>query len=212
MPISNAKIEIMPKPLDKEVIYQKQMQILNAAIKLFAKKGFHATTMREIALASGINLGLIYNYVSAKEDILFLFHQWLDKKFRRIYEKNLIAAANQSPFDQIKNHVKDILEVVVEYRREIRTSYTEVRHLSKKYLEVVLQCEADGVRYLEQVIIRGQEQGVFRVTDTNYTANSINMFLLLFSLRGWNFKKNYTFDEQVKLATEHVLGMLRVEQ
>lgn len=54
-----------------EAIRQKSRQaILKTALKLFARKGFAATTTADIARSVGISKGLVYNYFSNKEEIL----------------------------------------------------------------------------------------------------------------------------------------------
>ena len=44
-------------------------EIMGAAHELFLKQGYHGTSMRQIAGATGITLGAIYNYFSSKEEI-----------------------------------------------------------------------------------------------------------------------------------------------
>ncbi|MEW5872493.1 MAG: TetR/AcrR family transcriptional regulator [Chloroflexota bacterium] len=46
-------------------------QILDAASRLFAEKGFHRTTTKEIAEAAGLSEGTLYNYFESKNDLLF---------------------------------------------------------------------------------------------------------------------------------------------
>ncbi len=53
---------------EREKQFRKQ-EIFNAALKLFAKKGFRATTLDEIAEKSEFGKGTIYNYFSSKEEI-----------------------------------------------------------------------------------------------------------------------------------------------
>ncbi len=48
----------------------KKRQILDASLELFARKGFHATTVEEIAKKAEISKGLVYNYFKSKEEIL----------------------------------------------------------------------------------------------------------------------------------------------
>ena len=48
---------------------QTHKHILDSSNKLFVQKGFHATSMRQIASAAGISLGNIYNHFTSKEDI-----------------------------------------------------------------------------------------------------------------------------------------------
>lgn len=60
---------------DKWVLLRRQM-ILDAAAELFAEKGFHQTTVRDIATAAGMADGTIYNYFDNKHAILIaLFEQ-----------------------------------------------------------------------------------------------------------------------------------------
>ena len=49
----------------------KRELILEAAGRLFAEKGYHRTTTKDIAEASDVSEGTIYNYFSSKEDLLF---------------------------------------------------------------------------------------------------------------------------------------------
>ena len=49
---------------------RRQERICRGAMKLFRKKCFHNTTMREIAGSSGVGLGNLYNHIHSKEDIL----------------------------------------------------------------------------------------------------------------------------------------------
>jgi len=48
----------------------RQDQILDAAVHLFAEQGFHKTTTREIAEAAGVAEGTLYNYFASKDELL----------------------------------------------------------------------------------------------------------------------------------------------
>ena len=51
---------------------KRRLLIVKKATRLFIKKGYAQTTMRDIAGATNINLGNLYNYIASKEDILCL--------------------------------------------------------------------------------------------------------------------------------------------
>jgi AcrR family transcriptional regulator len=53
-----------------EIRKGKRRLILDAALKLFAKKGYHAGTMAKVAQEAGVSKGLIYNYFKNKKDLL----------------------------------------------------------------------------------------------------------------------------------------------
>lgn len=58
---------------------KRRLQIIEAAERSFRKRGFHATTLREIAAEFGMSVGHIYNYFSGKDAILeALIHQKID--------------------------------------------------------------------------------------------------------------------------------------
>src|SRR5215831_1099063 len=58
----------------------KRERILRAAVKVFAKNGFHATRVSEVAKAAGVADGTIYLYFKSKEELLFsLFEDRVDK-------------------------------------------------------------------------------------------------------------------------------------
>ena len=64
----------------EEIRQEKKQLILDAAMKLFAQEGFHATSISAIAKEVGIAKGLLYNYFESKEDLLTeIFRQGIDK-------------------------------------------------------------------------------------------------------------------------------------
>ena len=59
-----------PDPIQAQLIAARRNQILDAAAKVFAEKGFHPTTIKDIATEAGIALGTIYNYFENKTALL----------------------------------------------------------------------------------------------------------------------------------------------
>jgi AcrR family transcriptional regulator len=63
----------MPAPEDpirRQLVEARRAQIIDAAARVFAEKGFHRATTREIASAAGVSEGTIYNYFDSKADLL----------------------------------------------------------------------------------------------------------------------------------------------
>jgi AcrR family transcriptional regulator len=63
----------MPAPEDpirRQLVEARCAQIIDAAARVFAEKGFHRATTREIASAAGVSEGTIYNYFDSKADLL----------------------------------------------------------------------------------------------------------------------------------------------
>lgn len=76
-------------------IASRRSQILDGAARLFAERGFHLTTTRDIANAAGVSEGTLYNYFENKEDLLMgLLQSLLDIQN---LQSNLITALPQDP-------------------------------------------------------------------------------------------------------------------
>lgn len=58
------------EPVREQLNQARRNQILDGAAAMFARKGFHRTTTREIAKAAGVAEGTIYNYFASKNDLL----------------------------------------------------------------------------------------------------------------------------------------------
>jgi AcrR family transcriptional regulator len=57
-------------PVREQLIEARRNQILDAAASVFAEKGFHRATTKDIASAAGVSEGTIYNYFDSKADLL----------------------------------------------------------------------------------------------------------------------------------------------
>ncbi|MBT4723098.1 TetR/AcrR family transcriptional regulator [Candidatus Falkowbacteria bacterium] len=203
--------EVVSEVENKDLVKKKHEQIVKAASELFSKQGYHKTTMREISKASGINLSYLYKYISSKDDILFLFSQSLYKKWVQLYE-DLDKSTDKNLVEQIDGFLREVLIVNNTLSHEVRTMYTESRHLDKESLRAVLSMESRCIRQIEKVISRGIEQGVFKTEDPFFVANIIQYFATFKTLRGWNFNNQYTFTRYIELLIDFILKALGVEE
>ena len=69
----------------EQVTEARRTQILQGAAQVFAQKGFHKATTKEIAQAAGVAEGTIYNYFSNKRELLIaMVHKWATQSFEHI--------------------------------------------------------------------------------------------------------------------------------
>ncbi len=76
-------MESSPDPIQAQLIVARRKQILEAAIKVFAEKGFHQTTIKDIAREAGIAHGTIYNYFENKTALMLGIFDRLNETDRR---------------------------------------------------------------------------------------------------------------------------------
>src|SRR6476619_5170568 len=80
----NLKSEIRnPKSISAR--YDQKLEfILRTSSSIFAKKGYHSTSMRDISRATNVSLSGLYHYCTSKEELLFLIQ---DNCFGRVLER-----------------------------------------------------------------------------------------------------------------------------
>jgi len=82
-------------------------KILNVALELFAKKGYHATSISQIAKKAKISKGLMYNYFASKEELL---NEIIQQGFNSLAELEFKAEKNIDPQKQLEEFVDAVLD------------------------------------------------------------------------------------------------------
>ena len=83
---------LSPDPIQAQLIAARRNQILDAAAKVFAEKGFHPTTIKDIAAEAGIAHGTIYNYFENKTALLLGI---FDRMKTSIIQENIPLAPDE---------------------------------------------------------------------------------------------------------------------
>jgi AcrR family transcriptional regulator len=98
--------------MNEKIKDEKKSTLLLASLKVFTKKGFHATKMNDIAEEAGTSYGLVYHYFRSKEEIYsYLIDHALTSISQVINQNNgknmepieRITAMAQRVFDSIEN-------------------------------------------------------------------------------------------------------------
>ena len=179
---------------DKLLVETRRNQIIQAANKMFAQKGFHETTIKDICDASGLGPGTLYNYIHKKEDILYLVYDKLTTMLTQT-GRDLMGGNDNDPLDQLKTLLSETIDIVWENQELVRLMYHETAALDKESLSTVLGEESRYVKYVETILMRAREKGVIQNTNTGMAANIIVYLLAFIALRRWNFKNRFNEQE-----------------
>jgi AcrR family transcriptional regulator len=187
-----------------DLVREKHLLIAKKATKLFIKKGYNQTTMREISKATGMAVGNLYDYISKKEDVLCLvfdvYHQYVEE-----YLENKEIFNREDPKTLLKSFIHGSLSNVEAFRDEIVLMYRESKLLPKKNLKRAMKKELAQIQTLERILKKGVDQGVFHVKDPYFAASMIFYQLIFSTLRGWTFKGKYSDEEVNHLIEEYIL-------
>lgn len=110
---------------NEQIKVQKRAQIINSALEMFAKKGFHTTTIADIAKHASIAKGLMYSYFNSKEELL---HTILIEGYEQIIEK----------FDPNHNGVLESHEMVL-FINDLFDKLNNDKDYWRLYFSVTLQ-------------------------------------------------------------------------
>lgn len=90
-----------------------KQKVLDAASFLFFQKGFHGTSVRDIAERADVNVSLISYYFKSKQGLLEYGVTQYYEEYLRIMEKTLTAAENDTALDRLKH----LTEAIIQYRQ-----------------------------------------------------------------------------------------------
>jgi TetR/AcrR family fatty acid metabolism transcriptional regulator len=142
----------MPEAADK------RQQILAAAVRVFARKGFHATRMADVAREAGVAYGLVYHYFGSKDAVLQAVFR---EAWARLLEAVALAEENgETAVEQLALVIRIVLRVWRDEPDLVRLLVREVTRSSQisEELEEIGRAFAS----LERIIRRGQATGALR--------------------------------------------------
>jgi len=171
---------------DQELIARRHEQICDAALKLFTRKGFHNTTVREIAEASSLGIGTLYAYIKTKEDILYLIYHRIFTQFR---ERMLTALQGiNDPTAQLQVALETTFRIYHEYQDLVLLLYQESHVLGKTARQSLFEVDRSYVAFFREILERGQQEGQFRQQDADLLAIAIVFLCAVQALKRWNLR------------------------
>ncbi|WP_077623474.1 TetR/AcrR family transcriptional regulator [Sediminibacillus massiliensis] len=187
---------------DQELIQLRRQQMIKGAVSLFKEKGFHRTTTREIAKASGFSIGTLYEYIRTKEDILYLVCDSIYECVRDRMESAFDLQAGSA--DKLVEAVRSYFLLMDEMQDEVMIMYQEMKSLTKEAREYVLQREKEMVSMLERVITNSVETPMTRA-DVTLIANNIFIQGQMWSFRRWMLQKDFTISTYIEKQIDYLL-------
>ncbi len=136
----------------------KRLQILQAAVRVFAAQGYEASRVGDIAKEAGVAYGLIYHYFGSKDAVLeAVFHeQW----GRLLAAVALAESTGETAPEQLELVVKIVLRTWSDDPDLVRLLVREITR--SPHIQDELDEIGQAFTSLERIIVRGQEQGTFR--------------------------------------------------
>ena len=178
--------------------------ILDAAVRVFARKGFHTSRVGDIAEEAGIAHGLLYHYFSSKDEVLrtVFSEAWS----RLLVALHAVEAGGEPAPEQLRKVAAILLRTWRDEPDLVGVLVREVArspHLGEQVDEV-----REAFLVIQRVIERGQEEGTFRADLDPRLASWIVYGSLEELLTGWVLGQLPDGDEEVARAERTVIDVV----
>ena len=135
----------------------KRERILIAAERIFARRGFFAAKVSDVAKEAGVADGTIYLYFKSKDDLLISL---FERRMQQVNELLKDAVADiKSPSEQLRTFIKTYLQLVHDEPTAVEVLTIELRQSSKFMKEYENPQFADFLRLLGGIIAAAQDKG-----------------------------------------------------
>ncbi len=196
---------------DPKLIEKRREQIIEAAVDLFIHKGFHKTTTREIARASGFSIGTLYEYIESKEDVLYLvcdaIHAEVEKRLREA------ITFKGTGLKVLKMALRSFFRVMDQMSDRVLLIYQETKSLPLETLRYVLGREEAITAIFEEILQKGIADGSITIDEKHVKLMAHNIMVLgeMWVFRRWTMHKHYTLDEYIEKQTALLLREVSAE-
>lgn len=194
---------------DAKLVESRRDQFVAAATVLFGKKGFHKTTIKEIAQLAGVSAGLIYAYVKTKEDVLFLVLQNVLESYAREIPTAIEGMAD--PVQRFCTAVRAYCEVVAAKPDATLLAYRETKSLGNEQKAAIKQMELETNRLISDCIEECIGAGYFRSVNVELVAYRIVLLAHGWALKAWRLRQIVTLDEYIEEELDLFLRSLMTD-
>jgi AcrR family transcriptional regulator len=163
----------MPKgiPLTEEEQLRRRREIFEASVHLFLEKGFHETSMREIAKAAGVGKSTLYDYFKSKDEIIVSYFE--DELSEITKHAREIIAQDLGVVQKLRSIMKMHMEILVKNKQTFLMLSLEAQKLSAESQEQIQKNRHAYQDMLRALIEEGVRLGEFRSVSPLFAARSI---------------------------------------
>lgn len=150
----------------------KRQHLLNIAEGLFAKYGYEAVSIRQLATEAGINLAMVSYYFGSKEG---LFAAIIENKIPRTRDRlEQLALENISPWEKISRTIDIYVESMLSNRNFSRVITREMSTQQRpENVKLIVSQISKNLEIVRGFIRDGQETGMFRYVDNDMVLMTI---------------------------------------
>lgn len=195
---------------NEKLVRERREQILKSAIRLFNKKGFDGTSMRDIARACRMTSANIYNYIGSKEDIIRLILDAGHEQSYRFIGEAERGLSELDPAGALTNAVALFFRHIDKNRQGVTFLYRGIASFREDIRSLILKVEAEETAVFEKIVSSGISAGAFSAGDAGLLADNIILLGQMWAVKHGLLEKRYTIEGYIALQTGNILSQLGV--
>ena len=158
----------------------RREDVIREAAGLFDERGYHSTSMEDIASAVGLRKPTLYHYFGSKDEILHSIHDEFIELLIGRHERRVGTA--MSPEQQVLEIMGDILELMETHRGHVRVFFEHWRELPAEQRDAIDAKRSRYEGFVRDSIQAGIDDGTFRELDTQLAV------LAVFGVCNWAYQ------------------------
>lgn len=202
-------IEVPTQIKNPELVRERRRKIIDSTVKLFVEHGYHKATTRMIAKAANFSIGSLYEYVSSKEDLLYLVCKTIHEEVQGAVEKALTGKDKGK--ERLARVIRQYFYVCNNMADHILLMYQVTQFLPKKWQVQVLENELNITNVFINALASLSGKNGFPVLDgkvLNLMGHDISVLGQMWAFRRWHTQKNFTIEEYINIQTDFILGRI----
>ncbi|MBN2026486.1 MAG: TetR/AcrR family transcriptional regulator [Actinobacteria bacterium] len=151
---------------------ERERAFKQAALKLFSAKGYHKTTMSEIAMEAGFGKGTLYWYWNSKEELYFSLVEESHDEFIGLVRQ--AAEIDGNALEKLYWLGNKVVDLHFRHRDYTKLSWKmraeELEAFSPEYVEKLHHNSREIKEKLQEILSQGIEEGMLPAVDSYYLA------------------------------------------
>lgn len=155
-------------------------KVQDAALRLIARDGYAAVSMRQIAAEVGVQAGALYNYTPDKQSLLF---DLMQRHMAELDAALNAAALRGGPLSLLEGFTRFHIRFHLPRRDAVFVSYMELRNLSPENFARIEAMRRGYENRLEAILQAGVASGEFEIADLRVA--TLGLIALLTGITNW---------------------------
>jgi AcrR family transcriptional regulator len=204
-----AEFRIRTFSSDEALVKERRDHIVQCSTKVFTKKGYDRTNIRELAEACGMSAGALYHYFGSKEEILYSIINNATSQQAGLMEDWSDELTAESPAVGLTELMRKFYEWHDRNQDVTLFIYQETRNLPVNARKSIFDSEARILTVFEKLLTKGVETSEFSIDSPKLIAHDIVVLGHAWALRRWHLRKHWAFKTYLKVQTDALMKVVR---